>query len=506
MVAVLWLGCGARSSLEDHAALDRDSPVADASADAARLDASTDSGRDGGVVGDASVDSSFDGFDAGDSPTTCLRDADCERGRCRLAARFAPADLTPAPLVCGEDGPGAEEGAFCDDGAGCARGLCVVAGSCVAPCVDDGDCAEGERCAPVYVQTAPSALQTLSACVARLDLPAGVDATRMSLGRLRGSARIEVPGVRRRALYVYETMGALLWPVRLQTQARVPELLFELEALGPGAPGPRNGVAPGTVPLTLLVPNSSASVATPAGYLFDLAVDGAADVVMTRIERRRGVGRVLDLDLFYVGATGLVPSGDRGPPRIRDALVDAARLLRLTFGEIRQHDVVGGLRRRLEVLEADAAEDLPELPELFSLSAGVGRPSVAVFFVRDMETALGVSGGLPGPWGMHGVEGSGIAIAADVLEDFDTTIADVMAHELGHFLGLFHTTELDGTVFDPLPTTPSCPPENDTDGDGLLLPEECDGLDGDNLMFWAGAGRRLVPEQRALVRSAFVLR
>src|SRR5262249_2087756 len=63
--------------------------------------------------------------------------------------------------------------------------------------------------------------------------------------------------------------------------------------------------------------------------------------------------------------------------------------------------------------------------------------------------------------------------------------AFIIAHETGHQLGLFHTTEYNGLDFDPLPDTPQCSQAPyDTDHDGLMFPEECVGLDANNLMFW----------------------
>ncbi len=72
-----------------------------------------------------------------------------------------------------------------------------------------------------------------------------------------------------------------------------------------------------------------------------------------------------------------------------------------------------------------------------------------------------------------------------------------MAHETGHWLGLFHTTEAQGTSFDPLPDTPQCPQTvYDSNHDGLMEPQECP--DGTNLMFWLnGVGQsQLTPNQQ----------
>ena len=56
---------------------------------------------------------------------------------------------------------------------------------------------------------------------------------------------------------------------------------------------------------------------------------------------------------------------------------------------------------------------------------------------------------------------------------------------MGHQLGLFHTTEKEGTVFDILSDTPECSwSSQNNDTDAFVSAEECDGFGGDNLMFW----------------------
>ena len=94
-------------------------------------------------------------------------------------------------------------------------------------------------------------------------------------------------------------------------------------------------------------------------------------------------------------------------------------------------------------------------------------------------------------------------------------MAYVAAHETGHFLGLFHTTEKEGADFDPITDTPRCPcstcastvdqPRCGTSNPPNMLasrcvsPSSCGG--GDNLMFWLLApGGKLSPQQAQVMR------
>ena len=77
-----------------------------------------------------------------------------------------------------------------------------------------------------------------------------------------------------------------------------------------------------------------------------------------------------------------------------------------------------------------------------------------------------------------------------------------MAHEGGHYLGLFHISERDGRSFDPLLDTPECPASADANADMKVDSRECLNQGGDNLMFWqAGAGpqRKVSNDQRFVI-------
>lgn len=114
---------------------------------------------------------------------------------------------------------------------------------------------------------------------------------------------------------------------------------------------------------------------------------------------------------------------------------------------------------------------------------------INLFFVEDLSgggagfSLLGVSAGIPGSLGVAGrrngvLNGMAAHVRGGVLNT--QFLGETAAHEMGHWLGLFHTTERSG-LHDPLTDTPECP------GIGRG-PSQCLGYDGANLMFWVGDG------------------
>ena len=189
-----------------------------------------------------------------------------------------------------------------------------------------------------------------------------------------------------------------------------------------------------------------------------------------------------------------------------------------------------------------------ELPQLLKHAAKGN--TFNIFMVSDLveststaqgsSTIVGIDGTIPGPASIGGTVASGAAVSAANLRlnsglsacagsaNYQGCGADVtayiIAHEAGHFLGLYHVTEQYGAEFDPLLDTPTCvckscssapstcadpaqgtPPAS---ADRVRV-NECLGAKpgcggGDNLMFWllgVGSQGNLTAEQGQVIRA-----
>src|SRR6185369_4395375 len=112
------------------------------------------------------------------------------------------------------------------------------------------------------------------------------------------------------------------------------------------------------------------------------------------------------------------------------------------------HDAPANLVRIREETLMAAASVSKGLPE---------DTAIHILLTNDLldHEYLGYSPGIPGaPW-TTGTPLSGIMAA--LYEDSDVaTDGYTWLHEMGHFVGLQHTSEIDGTTFDPLSDTPEC--------------------------------------------------
>lgn len=147
----------------------------------------------------------------------------------------------------------------------------------------------------------------------------------------------------------------------------------------------------------------------------------------------------------------------------------------LCVGTVTFHDLPDWARTRYASVNVDSTGPCDELSQLFTL-AQAPSASVHLFLVDDLtETSgstrfriVGIDGSIPGPSGVPGTINGGTVVPVydfghgqcgstpDVATCGNDRMAYIVAHEAGHWLGLYHTTERFGSLFDPLSDTPAC--------------------------------------------------
>lgn len=205
-------------------------------------------------------------------------------------------------------------------------------------------------------------------------------------------------------------------------------------------------------------------------------------------------GGVLDLDLFIPdglviqnpGRSHMIDATVAAQDAAVAARVDAFYASALTLagldrGEVRFHAIDASLAKIVSQPEIDAVHEQTQLID-------TDRPSARVIWsnqLYDGATVWGQSGGIPGAGAMRGVIGSAVLLQ---VSPGASPVGDgmTMLHELGHFAGLFHTSD-GGGGGDPIDDTPECA---DPSPDNYAACE-----DSHNLMFplyWGASGGKNV--------------
>ncbi len=210
-------------------------------------------------------------------------------------------------------------------------------------------------------------------------------------------------------------------------------------------------------------------------YTLELVADEEQPCVY--VVDNRG-NQTLDLNFYFVGANGRDAESGRDDEDLAEAVQvmdDLYGQADIDIGEKRYRDVPDDIVAQYRNIES--SEDANRLtaygePPNDSLD---GHLSVDVFLVDDLNVGrqatsnvLGMSTGIPGAPGLHGHARNGLVFQTTDLGRDNEHVGHIMAHEIAHYLGLRHTTEVvhgtsRGEQFDnylgstdPIEDTPVC--------------------------------------------------
>lgn len=423
-------------------------------------------------------------------------------------------DGTPdrAPSICVPSLPGADGVASpCTSEGDCVARLCQD-GQCSEVCNGDEDCPPGMRCTSLARDGVPgvsymgcgydriSGITIESVDYGSFDIRAGF-VERLRLATPPDAVSITLQADQRNGPVRSISFLSVVDPASVQ--------IFDVTQLVMLVDQPIRWIPVDTgESVTMLIPNTTPDRVTFVSGLYDWRVgpipDGMPDPAMPElhlsalIKRAPGgvvAGGQIELNVFLCGLRGGPTAATAaGDTRLQGSLARLEAILAPTgirLGSVRYYDITDPAFRVIDSTDGPTSE----LADLFRQSRGRSNNALNVFFVRSISSggggfrALGIAGGIPGPIGIHGSYHSGVAVSFDSsVVGTGTTGSDIighiLAHEVGHYIGLFHSTER------ARPCGPGEMPVPDgcsAFGGGDQLTDTSHG-DRGNLMYWSIVG------------------
>lgn len=390
--------------------------------------------------------------DGADDGETCNSNLNCKGGTCIREVENEDSGETAFPGgYCTTRDCEGDEDCYGDS-------VCVVRArstACFASCTSDADCRDGYECT-----SSPEG----SICDSAVDAPepdtdssAGIEVTCQSSKTInftlpQGSIGFYI------APFTKENVEVR--PNRLTVPGgqnlSIPND-YSFMAINPDILG---NLAPIMFPATDAPPLNNAF--GPGDYT--LTVDTTASELCYYVIPKTSPGTQLDVNFYFVGIPGLTGSQARNDP-------DISQVVQVMQSIYRSMGVTVNIQNYFDVSESVATQYgiIRNFNDVFNLTATSEAPgttldenlSVNVFLIQDFNISeapglLGVSNGIPGMAGLHGNSGAGLVFSSASLGSDNGQLGQTMAHEIGHFLALRHTTEHYGSAHDPISDTAEC--------------------------------------------------
>lgn len=388
----------------------------------------------------------------------CTNDAMCIDNGERCAVDRNAGE--PARAVCGVVDPGTgEEGSACARDNDCGSNFCVDR-VCRFFCATDMDCATGARCLA-------SSLPMLRVCGFEPVTAPRVDEFTV----LDGPSAVDRPTERNFelapdavsfSLTVQDLEGRDLIAGVVRLTAPDATMWIDGNSWSIVRDQPIRDILAMDQINTVLAPSSDTLRLIPGRYSYFAGLFNNRDLMTSVITRRanialrvkRAPGGVLPatgtlrVRFYFVPGAGITAATAMANTRIQAMLAGmrtAYSGVGITVMPVAFEDVTAADAARFTVIDAQS-----EIDDLFTKRPAGRSDEVSVFFVRSiaattgLDGAIGVAGDIVGPPGIHGTIHSGVVISLDGTLNGGGSrdlLSNTVTHEVGHYLGLWHTRE-----------------------------------------------------------------
>lgn len=250
----------------------------------------------------------------------------------------------------------------------------------------------------------------------------------------------------------------------------------------------------------VLYPNSPRLTVDSGRWRFSLYNENGSGTAHVKVLLKRGPNVIstgtIDINAFIVtDEFGNNPGSNSQFQQMIQAFKDSWGSIGLAVGTVNIVEVTGTERSRWSTLDTIEGPTSEFRQMVATLSSRAPTQGLNFFFVDSVEAGqegfiiLGLAAGIPGIPVIPATNTSGVAVSTVAIDPSfglggPAGVGITMAHEGGHWLGLYHTTEQPGTLHDPIPDTKECPASRDTDRSGYVDSRECAGIGAQYLMFW----------------------